>query len=599
MKFIITTGHCDHEGQPPKPSDKTIEIIFGNVWRGPIGDIADAEREAWDAKETPEGAQAKADAAQQAATATAAEALKSHADDAEIHKTSEHIRADIVEDDIPMTIARTMDVDADIATALDKAKAYTDDAVAGKAEAEATSTALAGKVDKVDGAGLMTDEEREKLAGIEADANAYVLPTASAEVLGGIKVGNNLSMREDGTLDAEAGGGGTVTVSPDAGNTLEQRENGLFVPVGNGGGGESSVLVLPYVAAETDDSGTVTNSEAFVTAWSAILSRYLAAPDRYALYMEMDGGGGLMLRLPCNMVNMGGDADTVQWLLSGFAAVNIPATADSSVSCKATAMAMVVCNPAGDMLALAMYAATGLVGTDGQPNLLGGDDPVIVNIPDNATEDQLKEILKPALSALQVNPRRRVIVQYGVILIPATTAITDADFLIAAMDAHPFTANNPNSTMVVKVTVYCRLSNGVIQSASGGVSGFEVATMEAMNTALAAKAALVPFSLTEQPVPGEFWDGEQVYQRSFKGNTGNIAFTLSTGILEAILVNGYVGSPTNDRIPYSYIVSQNGIGVYDFNWNYFTNSNGELRIKADGTKVLNQPYCFTFKYTKV
>lgn len=350
MKFIITTGHCDHEGQPPKPSDKTIEIIFGNVWRGPIGDIADAEREAWDAKETPEGAQAKADAAQQAATATAAEALKSHADDAEIHKTSKQIRADIVDADIPMTIARTMDVDADIATALDKAKAYTDDAVAGKAEAEATSTALAGKVDKVDGAGLMTDEEREKLAGIEADANAYVLPTASAEVLGGIKVGNNLSMREDGTLDAEAGGGGTVTVSPDAGNTLEQRENGLFVPAGSGGsggGGESSVLVLPYVAPDKGAiNGSLNNSADFITAWGPIIAKYLAAPNSYSLYMEVDDGlgGGGKCKIPCTLFDVAADDTTNTYYLIGCLFVEMPGQGGSLTPAKLAAVLGLICS---------------------------------------------------------------------------------------------------------------------------------------------------------------------------------------------------------------------------------------------------------------
>lgn len=38
------------------------------------------------------------------------------------------------------------------------------------------------------------------------DAEVYSLPTASANTLGGIKVGNNLSITEDGTLSAEAGG---------------------------------------------------------------------------------------------------------------------------------------------------------------------------------------------------------------------------------------------------------------------------------------------------------------------------------------------------------------------------------------------------------
>lgn len=39
----------------------------------------------------------------------------------------------------------------------------------------------------------------------------YTLPIASSSTLGGIKIGNNLTMREDGTVDAEAGGGEGTT----------------------------------------------------------------------------------------------------------------------------------------------------------------------------------------------------------------------------------------------------------------------------------------------------------------------------------------------------------------------------------------------------
>lgn len=64
------------------------------------------------------------------------------------------------------------------------------------------------KVDKVEGKGLSTNdyttEEKEKLAGIEEGANKYVLPKATATVLGGIKVGENLSVDSDGFLNADA-----------------------------------------------------------------------------------------------------------------------------------------------------------------------------------------------------------------------------------------------------------------------------------------------------------------------------------------------------------------------------------------------------------
>lgn len=71
----------------------------------------------------------------------------------------------------------------------------------------ATTRALDMKVDKVSGKRLTTNdyttEEKNKLAGIEANANNYSLPTASTEELGGVKVGENLSVSEDGTLSAD------------------------------------------------------------------------------------------------------------------------------------------------------------------------------------------------------------------------------------------------------------------------------------------------------------------------------------------------------------------------------------------------------------
>lgn len=52
---------------------------------------------------------------------------------------------------------------------------------------------IAGKVDKVSGKGLSTNDyttaEKNKLAGIAANANNYTLPTASDSTLGGIKTG--------------------------------------------------------------------------------------------------------------------------------------------------------------------------------------------------------------------------------------------------------------------------------------------------------------------------------------------------------------------------------------------------------------------------
>lgn len=70
-------------------------------------------------------------------------------------------------------------------------------------------TLLSGKVDKETGKGLSvndyTNAEKAKLAGVESGANNYTLPTASASVLGGVKVGTGLEIIE-GTLSATGGG---------------------------------------------------------------------------------------------------------------------------------------------------------------------------------------------------------------------------------------------------------------------------------------------------------------------------------------------------------------------------------------------------------
>lgn len=69
-------------------------------------------------------------------------------------------------------------------------------------------TMFAGKVDKVDGKGLSTNDyttaEKTKLSGVAANANNYTLPIATASALGGVKIGNNLTIA-DGVLSAVQG----------------------------------------------------------------------------------------------------------------------------------------------------------------------------------------------------------------------------------------------------------------------------------------------------------------------------------------------------------------------------------------------------------
>lgn len=52
--------------------------------------------------------------------------------------------------------------------------------------------------------GLLRAIDQKKLNNIEEYANYYILPKANSETLGGVKIGNNLSMDENGVLSADA-----------------------------------------------------------------------------------------------------------------------------------------------------------------------------------------------------------------------------------------------------------------------------------------------------------------------------------------------------------------------------------------------------------
>lgn len=75
------------------------------------------------------------------------------------------------------------------------------------------------KVDKVEGKGLSTNDyttpEKNKLAAIEAKANKYVLPAATASALGGVKIGSNITLAGGGTISiTKANVTGALGVDP-------------------------------------------------------------------------------------------------------------------------------------------------------------------------------------------------------------------------------------------------------------------------------------------------------------------------------------------------------------------------------------------------
>ena len=127
------------------------------------------------------------------------------------------------------------------------------------------------KVDKVEGKGLSTNDyttpEKNKLAAIEAEANKYVLPAATTTTLGGIIVGDRLSIDDTGKLVATY----TYTL-PTASNTvLGGVKIGSNITLADGGtisitkaNVTSALGVDPttkYVTLDTDQ--TITGSKTF------------------------------------------------------------------------------------------------------------------------------------------------------------------------------------------------------------------------------------------------------------------------------------------------------------------------------------------------
>ena len=82
---------------------------------------------------------------------------------------------------------------------------------------------------------VIVDKVNELVDGynkiVESGGSGYILPVATSEKLGGIKVGENLTITEDGVLNAQAGGGGS-TISA----SVEQTEDGATITITDNSG---------------------------------------------------------------------------------------------------------------------------------------------------------------------------------------------------------------------------------------------------------------------------------------------------------------------------------------------------------------------------
>lgn len=126
---------------------------------------------------------------------------------------------------------------------------------------ESLQNALDGKVDKVGGKQLSTEdyttEEKQKLAGL----NNYTLPAATTTTLGGIKVGKNLTITVDGTLSA-------VDAPTLDGYLTEDTADGKYLQLSGG-----TITGALNVQAPTANSNAATKQYVDTTAASAAANK--------------------------------------------------------------------------------------------------------------------------------------------------------------------------------------------------------------------------------------------------------------------------------------------------------------------------------------
>lgn len=85
----------------------------------------------------------------------------------------------------------------------------------------------------------------------DVGGGSYVLPSATAETLGGVKIGNGISIAEDGTISAIGGGGSSLigkyvhSGNPVIQPTALDLETGVFTCEGHGLSTGNNVLVVP------------------------------------------------------------------------------------------------------------------------------------------------------------------------------------------------------------------------------------------------------------------------------------------------------------------------------------------------------------------
>ncbi|WP_281671596.1 pyocin knob domain-containing protein [Rikenella microfusus] len=374
---------------------------------------------------------------------------------------------------------------------------------------DAVTVSLDGYVEKVNGSGLMTDEEREKLSGIEEGANAYELPIASGSVLGGVKVGAGLEIDAEGTLSAPGGSGGGGYVLPKAsaatlggikvGNNLSIREDGtLDAQAGSGGSGTGTEkLTLPYIEpAYGDDGVSLTNKEAFIEAWGPVMKKYRAAPDSSRLFMEMPSGIGTeMAEVPCQTVlaqDMGEEGQAL--LLSAYGVICVP-SGYGTVPVGISAGASLLFDTSGEVTSVEWPDYAPAVAGNGMMNMVLRK--VYINAEDfSKSGEELKTAMQPYIDAIRSNPMAEAVmldVKNGwVVPVAITRWAGDSDptggskYILQGNLHHAVENEDEKIGGVSSFVAVCDVdASGTIVTASSFSADSDWVTAEAMNTALA------------------------------------------------------------------------------------------------------------------
>lgn len=176
------------------------------------------------------------------------------------------------------------------------------------------STAIAGKVDAVEGKGLSTNDyttaEKNKLAGIAIGANNYVLPTASSTTLGGIKTGDNITNSEGTISLTKSNVTSALGYTPFGSSTLS---------MANGGTGSAQVVNAPKnaILKKANDGNyvwyTQTKSGAFYATATDGVPKFGVLPK------ALGGTGADFSNIPANAIirNSGSGGSDLYYFATG------------------------------------------------------------------------------------------------------------------------------------------------------------------------------------------------------------------------------------------------------------------------------------------